>query len=178
LAHSKPDPEFNPYVAPQSDFETNPETGGPGALEGAGEPNYAGISKRLCAFLLDGFFICLLIEPMLFLVEFFWYTPFSISRMSEEILIDFLARSMGSWLYFAMLESSHWQATIGKRIMGIKVTTLEGGRIAFFQGLGRFMGKIASVSFCFLGLFIQPFTAKKQALHDLLAETLVVDTRG
>ena len=57
LAHSKPDPEFNPYVAPQSDFETNPETGGTGALEGAGEPNYAGISKRLCAFLLDGFFI-------------------------------------------------------------------------------------------------------------------------
>ncbi len=76
-------------------------------------------------------------------------------------------------LYFSLQESSAYQATFGKRVMGIKVTTLEGRRIPFGHALIRYVCKIPSAIPLFGGFLMQPFTGKKQALHDMLAKTLV-----
>ncbi|MGI8638732.1 MAG: RDD family protein [Pyrinomonadaceae bacterium] len=76
--------------------------------------------------------------------------------------------------YFTLLESSRWQATLGKLILGIKVTDLSGGRISFARATGRFFGKILSGQVLLIGYLMAAFTERKQALHDLLAGTLVV----
>jgi uncharacterized RDD family membrane protein YckC len=52
------------------------------------------------------------------------------------------------WLYFAALESSAWQATVGKRTLGLQVTDLEGRRIGFGRATGRFFAKILSAATC------------------------------
>lgn len=77
-------------------------------------------------------------------------------------------------LYEALLTSSRRQATLGKRALGIVVTGENGGRISFARAAGRHIAKWISWHLLFIGYLMQPFTPKKQALHDLLAGTLVV----
>lgn len=78
------------------------------------------------------------------------------------------------WLYFALQESSAAQATLGKRAMGIKVTDDYGRRIGFGRASGRFFGKIISGLIFYVGFMLAGWTARKQALHDMLAGTMVV----
>ena len=78
------------------------------------------------------------------------------------------------WLYEAFMTSSEWQATVGKRVMFIVVTDLNGNRMSFARATGRHFAKYISVFLLGIGFVIAAFTAKKQALHDMIAETLVM----
>jgi uncharacterized RDD family membrane protein YckC len=78
------------------------------------------------------------------------------------------------WLYFALLESSSWQATVGKKLFGLTVMTTEGAPLSFGRATGRYFAKYLSVAIWCLGFVLAAFTAKKQALHDIIAETLVM----
>ena len=79
-----------------------------------------------------------------------------------------------NWLYFTLSESSEWQATIGKRALGLKVTDEHGNRIGFGVANIRYWSKILSCLILFLGFVMVAFTARKQGLHDLIAKTLVM----
>jgi uncharacterized RDD family membrane protein YckC len=73
------------------------------------------------------------------------------------------------------LESSKWQATVGKSVMNLRVTNLEGRRISFGHATGRFFAKIVSSLIPLaIGYIMAAFTERKQALHDLIAGTLVL----
>jgi uncharacterized RDD family membrane protein YckC len=78
------------------------------------------------------------------------------------------------WLYFALLESSAWQATVGKKAVGLRVTDLNGNRISFLRASGRFFAKFISWAIMLIGYLMIAFTAKKQGLHDMIASTLVL----
>ena len=78
------------------------------------------------------------------------------------------------WLYFALQESSRFQATLGKRALKIVVTDLQGGRIGFPRASGRYFAKLLSTLSLGIDYLMAAFTARKQALHDLVADTLVV----
>lgn len=78
------------------------------------------------------------------------------------------------WLYFALMESSENQATIGKAAVSIKVTDMYGDRIGFGKATGRYFGKILSTLILFIGFIMIGFNDKRQALHDQMAGTLVV----
>ena len=78
------------------------------------------------------------------------------------------------WLYFALLESSVWQATLGKKMLGLRVTGLDGNRISFLRATGRFFAKWLSGAILLIGYLMIAFTAKKQGLHDMIASTLVL----
>jgi len=79
----------------------------------------------------------------------------------------------GSWLYEALMESSSYQATLGKMIFGMKVTDLNGNRISFERATGRHFAKWLSAMILGIGYIMVGFTERKQGLHDLLAGTLV-----
>lgn len=85
-----------------------------------------------------------------------------------------LLMQLASWLYFATFESSRWQATPGKKVLGLLVTDLEGRRLSFIRASGRYFGKIISSLLFGIGFLMAGFTEKKQALHDMLAGCLVV----
>lgn len=85
-----------------------------------------------------------------------------------------LARFVINWLYYALLESSAWQATLGKKALGLEVTDLQGRRISFGRASGRFFAKILSTIILFIGFFMIGFTSRKQGLHDIVAGTLVL----
>jgi uncharacterized RDD family membrane protein YckC len=78
------------------------------------------------------------------------------------------------WLYFAYSESSEWQATPGKKALNIVVTDMNGNRISFARASGRYFGKYVSGVTLFIGYIMAGFTQRKQALHDILADCLVL----
>jgi uncharacterized RDD family membrane protein YckC len=81
---------------------------------------------------------------------------------------------MAFWMYSAAFESSDFQATLGKKAMGIKVTDLKGDRISFGRATLRYFTKALSTSLLLIGWIMAAFTEKKQALHDILSGCLVV----
>ncbi|MCQ8893052.1 MAG: RDD family protein [Methanolinea sp.] len=77
------------------------------------------------------------------------------------------------WLYFAYLESSRNQATLGKMVMRLAVTDMKGNRITFARGTLRFFSLFLSVLTLGIGFLIPAFTRTKQGLHDIVAGTLI-----
>jgi uncharacterized RDD family membrane protein YckC len=86
-----------------------------------------------------------------------------------------------SWLYFAVLESSRWRATLGKRALGLYVTDPHGNQATFARttlrfASGRLLLHIPIVGFYYflVDCLSIPFTQRRQAIHDVLAGCLVL----
>jgi uncharacterized RDD family membrane protein YckC len=88
----------------------------------------------------------------------------------------FLLQIAAWWLYEALMTSSSKQGTLGKMVFGLKVTDLQGQRISFGHASARHFAKYISVLTAMIGFIVAGFSAKKQALHDLIAGTVVVKT--
>ena len=89
-------------------------------------------------------------------------------------IAGFVIGTVGQWLYFTIMETSNKQATVGKMALGLKVTNLQGEKMTMGQANGRFWGKYISSMTLLIGYIMAAFTAKKQALHDIMAGALVV----
>lgn len=77
-------------------------------------------------------------------------------------------------LYYSLMESSNYQASVGKMVLGLKVTDIAGNKLDFTKALVRNLCKIISSMILLIGYLMAAFTEKKQALHDMIANTLVV----
>lgn len=77
-------------------------------------------------------------------------------------------------LYWPVMESSYRQATFGKSLLGIQVTDLDGARVSFVRAFLRNIAKIISSIPLSIGFLLAAFTARKQALHDIITKCLVV----
>ena len=147
---------------------------------------YAGFWKRFFAYIIDKLILsviaCIILIPFIatvgvsaFLhggdeeppIEFFVAL---ISTYLPAILLIVVA----DWLYYALLESKRG-ATLGKMALGIQVTDMNGNRITFPRATGRHFGKIISALILYVGFMIAGFTQQKQALHDIIAGTLVIN---
>ena len=97
-----------------------------------------------------------------------------IAGLMAGIFSAMLAVWIISLLYFAIMESSKAQASVGKMAMGIKVTDLDGNRVSFGKAFLRSIGKVLSQMIMYIGYLMAAFTEKKQGLHDIIAGTLVL----
>ncbi|MDB5340159.1 MAG: domain containing protein [Planctomycetaceae bacterium] len=156
--------DFNPFAAPESDLA--PEDFG----EPEPGPQYAGFHLRFIAEFIDGVIvrIVLFVSGLIFMG--------GISEIDKVIntpgTLFIIFCMMFVWLYYALQESSAAQATFGKRLLGMRVLDLSGQRITFARATARCFGKI--VSYVPPACFVQLFTKRRQALHDILAGTIVV----
>jgi len=128
---------------------------------------YAGFWRRAAATLIDG----VLLLAILLLASHAIGRP---GLLLRDDLSPSLAAGLVGLLYAAGFESSRWQATPGKRLIGIKVTDLAGGRIDFRRALLRHVAQLLSTLCLMLGYVMAAFTRRRQCLHDLIAGTLVV----
>ena len=154
---------------------------------------YAGFWLRFLALLIDnvvmGFAFILILIPLIFLTglngfigEFHPNEELSDTGVFMLIGFIFLIATCSlvlTWLYHALMESSEWQATLGKKALGLVVTDMAGQRVSFGRSTGRHFGKIVTNLIPFLiGYIMAGFTEKKQALHDMLAGCLVLRRNG
>lgn len=139
---------------------------------------YAGFWRRFAAITID--LIIILISG--FVISFFFTIFLFGNGITDGEALEFYNNMFGliyGWIYFAGLESSPRQATFGKRLIGIKVTDLDGNRISFGKATARYFSKIISSFIFMIGYIMAGLTQKKQALHDMIAGCLViVDKEG
>lgn len=160
---------------------THPGCYGPaGSLEYGRPIVYAGFWLRFVAYIIDSLVTsaggCIgggLVGGVIGGIMGAQHAPLQDIQVVSQIMGSILGTVI-SWLYSALMESSQLQATLGKMALGLKVTTLDGQRISFGRATGRYFGKILSTLILCIGFMMAGFTEKKQALHDMLAGTLVV----
>lgn len=144
------------------------------------QPAYAGFWLRAVAFAIDNVVVYLaaaltFFGPLMQHAGLSTNDPWAFYKNpTRQVFAVELIMLMVQWLYWALLESSSWHATIGKRVLGLYVTDLEGKPISFGRASGRFFAKIISELTIGIGYLMAGFTPKKQALHDMIAECLVM----
>jgi uncharacterized RDD family membrane protein YckC len=146
---------------------------------------YAGFWRRFLAYLIDSMVLGVLCAIAVLLVEGIM-GGFHSSLTPEQLvkqptfLTEWsagLAMLLVNWLYYAMMESSSHQGTLGKLAIGIYVTNDEGSAVSFFAASVRFWSKFVSGFIVGIGFLMAGFTERKQALHDRVAGTLVLRKR-
>ncbi|HVP46525.1 MAG TPA: RDD family protein [Bryobacteraceae bacterium] len=156
----------------------------PAYAQPAPQFRYAGFWRRFVAMVIDG----LVLSPILLIIlassGLFGLMSgatgdrnmagLGAALLGIGIVLGLVVYLVSSWLYHAWMESSGYQATLGKMALGIIVTDLNGHRISFSRANGRFFGKWVSGAVMNVGYLMAAFTEKKQALHDILASCLVV----
>jgi uncharacterized RDD family membrane protein YckC len=154
---------INPYAAPASNV-----------LRASSTPlgEHPGFWRRVVAHIIDSIVMNIASAMGGFVV--------GISMASLGIRDEFALQMTGggvgilvSWLYYASMESSASQGTLGKMALGIMVTDLNGERISFGRASGRYFGQIVSALTLGIGFLMCAWTEKKQCLHDMMAGCLL-----
>jgi uncharacterized RDD family membrane protein YckC len=166
---------------PLADSPIEGDKSGAGSISARKSIVYAGFWFRAAAYSLDlailGVVLAIVLRPLLeknqvgpsFQDVWKFYNRDSSQAIAMQLLVE-----LAYWLYFATFESSPWQATPGKKVLGLRVTDLEGRRISFIRASLRHFGKLISSLLLGIGFVFAGFTEKKQALHDMLAGCLVL----
>ncbi len=152
---------------------------------------YAGFWLRFVAYIIDS----IIIGTVYWVMSIPIFAIFGISQANEMQNIENMseAEAMGMFgtimalsgattflitiiaiLYWSLMESSKYQATVGKIALGLKVTDMDGKNLDFVKALVRNLCKIISSMIMGIGYIMAGFTEKKQGLHDIIANTLVV----
>jgi len=140
---------------------------------------YAGFWIRVVAYIIDAF----ILSTTMILVGTIWSlgsdgdTIDIITTVAQSGMVVFISFFL-NWFYYAILESSEYQATLGKKLLGLQVTDEFGRRMSFGRATGRYFSKFISGLILGIGYVMAAFTDRKQALHDKLASTLVIYASG
>ena len=122
---------------------------------------YSGFWIRLVAYIIDTIVMAILMAVVGVVFE------------KNQSLVGLLTFVM-YWLYTALLNSSSWRATVGKKVLGLVVVDEYGDRLSFGRATGRFLAEIISTLTLGIGYLMVAFTAHKQGLHDKIAKTFVI----
>lgn len=158
----------------------------PGSLAPAAVPvRYAGFWRRYVAGWIDS----LVLSPLQLMLWYLLTLPLNQCNLEEPAGLNlwklvlgtllllaawFLLGMLIGWIYAAAMLSSSRQATLGMLALGIVATGLSGERISFARASGRHFASYLSQATFWIGFLMQPFTERRQALHDLIANTLVI----
>lgn len=147
----------------------------------------AGFLKRWAAVFLDGLVLGLGFYAVFFVLILVLGIAGGLDQLAELDSEDppgwvvaayigmYLLYYLAAGLYYSLMESSSHQATLGKMALGIKVVDRHGGRLSFPHALGRWFAAALSYLTLYIGFLMAAFTQNKQALHDMVAGTCVVD---
>lgn len=155
----------------------------PGYTTAMAPARYAGFWIRFVAYILDGIVLGAVTTPI-----FLIFCLPVIMRMARNGNLDqgpppelfgliFMLIPVFwalHWVYEALLTSSIWQGTVGKRILRLKVTDDFGNKITFARSTGRFFAKILSGMVMDIGFIMVAFMERKRGLHDIICSTQVL----
>lgn len=138
-----------------------------------GPQEYVGLWIRFAAMLVD---VIILVAAVVVLMIPLYSAMSSNNTIAQtlSVALFLVLRITVPWLYFALMESSANQGTLGKMALGVKVVDQFNQRVTFGRATGRFFGKILSGAVCYIGFIMAAFTQNHQALHDIIAGTYVV----
>lgn len=162
----------DPYAAPRAQIG-----GGNTAIHG-GHVVYAGFWKRVAAAIIDAFAIGIPVGIVVGIIgaifgvhNTFGRGGFGNTNPGMTVLSWLLQAVAFAWFY----SNASMMASPGKLAIGIKVVRSDGETISFLRGFGRYFGYMLSGVILGIGYLMAAFTDRKQALHDMICDTVVVD---
>lgn len=167
-------PAPSPYAAPSA------AVGRAGEVVLGGEVVYAGFWKRYAAYVIDGLIVGVIGAIVGGLVGGVLGGLLAAGRagagaaVAVQAVVQLLSLGLGA-AYYAGFHASSAQATPGKQLIGIKVVRSDGEPISLARGIGRYFATILSTLILGIGWIMAGFTERKQALHDMVCDTVVVD---
>lgn len=164
---------LSPSITPKIELES--------MVKSVENPIYAGFWARFAASFVDAWVVTLLylIPGGIFGVFAAMVAETGSKGPSDSLSIGYIiCFFVASAAYFTIMEAGDKSATYGKRWFGLKVVDLEGNRISRGRAFGRWISHFLSYITLYLGFLIQPFTKKRQALHDMTSGTIVVVSDG
>jgi uncharacterized RDD family membrane protein YckC len=179
-------------AVPGAGVLARPQAGGEVAPYGApASMRYSGFWLRFAAYLIDGVIMSAGIFAMFIpliaalglsaaLSGVNVHVDHAMGPAQIKMLVGWIFVLLGlavlvTWLYHALMESSAWQATVGKRVVGLIVTDMAGQPISFARASGRHFAKFISNLIPFeFGYIMAAFTEKRQALHDMIAGCVIL----
>ncbi len=142
---------------------------------------YAGFLKRAAASIIDGLIVSVVggvIGGMVGAVFGVALMGGGFASTAGSNLLNLISSSLGlvlGLLYYGGFHSSESQATPGKMLIGIKVARVDGDRLTPVRAGARFLATYINLFTLGVGWLMAAFTERKQALHDFIADTVVVD---
>lgn len=128
---------------------------------------YAGFWIRWVANFIDG--LVLMIPGIIVSL----IIRFATGGVTQSILGS-ISSLLVSWAYFILM-TNKYQATLGKRALGLAVISDKSESLSLRQIIIReTIGKLISSITLGIGYMMAGFTEKKQALHDKVASTIVI----
>jgi uncharacterized RDD family membrane protein YckC len=144
---------------------------------------YAGFWRRLAAVCIDhilfgAMIACIgfvLMFPALLLGFMSMFSMATITIFTLVLWLGVITLLVGAhWLYYAGFEASSLQATPGKLALGLRVCDEELQRLTLRRSTIRYVSHFLSAVLLYFGYLISFFTARRQTLHDLISDSLVV----
>lgn len=135
---------------------------------------FATLDIRLLASVIDLFFVFILYCILATIVVIF------IDEQQTRIMVSLgglIVIPVIKFFYSIVMEASARQATYGKVLLGLKITSENGEPIRFGSALARNLGKILSTGTLGLGYALGFFDKHQQCLHDRIAGTVVIRDR-
>ena len=140
---------------------------------------YGGFWIRFVAVVIDAILVSVVTTPVSFMIGMAIGAAglaVQMPQMGVQLVGMIAGLGLGviaNWLYEGLMLSSSRQATVGKMICRLRVTDLDGNRISFGRASGRHFAKYLSGLILAIGYIMAAFTDRHQALHDMIAGTLV-----
>lgn len=138
-------------------------------------PIYGGFWIRLMAYIID--LLVLTIPNIMVLLILVFIFQIDVAQIKSFDNVSSCIIGFIWWIYFASFDSSEWQASIGKRAMGLKVVDAHGHRVSFGRATGRYFSTYLSGIILFIGYMMIGWNSHKRGLHDLIAKTYVIRVR-
>ena len=128
---------------------------------------YISYQKRIFSFIID-----LVLGKIILIGTLFLLAPL-IDSLYLSNLLSYTIFTLWTIFNFPFLQSSRWQASVGQKLLRIKVLDVHGNTLSFWRACYR----DSLLLFCPWGAFMYFFSPDKQCLHDFLCDSLVVKQR-
>ncbi|WP_162356660.1 RDD family protein [Metabacillus mangrovi] len=145
------------------------------------QQQYAGFWIRFAAYLIDSFilsfgmgiFVFLFTMSITLLIE----TGNDAAAIGFMIIMYILITGL-SLAYYILMPVTVWQGTIGKKLIGLKIVDADGNKLTIGRSAGRTFSMMISGMTMYIGYIMAGFTDRKQALHDMIAKTYVIQRQS
>lgn len=158
--------------------------GAPGRLPVAGKeagPRYAGFWIRVLAYFIDAIIVELVVVAVSGLIGFLIGIIAAANGNHNSEQLSAIAGGVGALIgitiviaYYIIFNSGRWQATPGKRVLGIHLITVGGEKVGGWLALGRYLAYIISSLPFFIGFMVIGWNEEKKGFHDMICKTRVI----
>ena len=151
-----------------------PNWSGPQHVATVDRGHAAGFWIRFVAYIIDVLVLGIVVIVIFFVAALL--AGFSMGVAGLGIILAIPALILTGWLYEALLTSGPHGATLGKRVVGLRIVRADGAQLSFGRATARYFLKamITPLVPLAIGYLMAAFTSGKRSLHDFMADTLVI----